>query len=248
MSKSISNSSSKDAALITGASTGIGAVYADRLNEARLTSETGGSVNALRADLNNKVADIKLNSFWRAVVISDDLPAPMNETIELSIDSKLELVETVVSLAKSASAKLGFDEDEAGRIELAAHEAVVNAIKHGNQYSADKQVDVRFLIEQDAMTIYVRDQGKGVDPTRLPDPLAPENLLKPSGRGILWMRTFMDEVEYSAHPDGGCVVRMKKYQRSSAKQPVDLGIIFEVGQRYRISETQYLDMGMSSHP
>src|SRR5215813_9558338 len=120
-----------------------------------------------------------------------------SSSIELSIDSKLELVETVVSLAKRVSAELGFDEDEAGRIELAAHEAVVNAIKHGNQYSADKQVEVRFLIEQDEMNIYVRDHGEGFDPTRLPDPLDPENLLKPSGRGILWMGAFMDEVEYS---------------------------------------------------
>src|SRR5215813_15084833 len=133
------------------------------------------------------VADNELNSFWREVVLSGNAPAPMNETIELSIDSKLELIETVESLAKSVSAKLGFDEDAAGWIELAVHEAIVNAIKHGNQLSAYKRVDVRFLLEQDAMTIYVRDRGAGFDPTRLPDPLDPENLLEPSGRGILWM-------------------------------------------------------------
>src|SRR5262245_51016034 len=120
MSMSTSNSSSKSDALITGASAGIGAVYADHLakrgydiipvarNEAQLTSETGQAVDAPRADLNNKVADNKLNSFWRAIVLSDDLPAPMNETIELSINSKLELVETVESLANSAGVKLGF--------------------------------------------------------------------------------------------------------------------------------------------
>jgi len=163
-------------------------------------------------------ADNKPNSFWRAVVLSDNAPAPMGETIELSIDSKLELVWTVESVANSASAKLGFDEDDAGWIELAVREAVVNAIKHGNHYLADKQVDVEFLVGQDAMTIYVRDRGEGVDLTRLPDPLDPENLLNPTGRGILWMRTFMDEVEYSAHPEGGCVVRMRKYKRSSKEQ------------------------------
>src|SRR5215475_3892686 len=103
----------------------------------------------------SSVADNKLNSFWREVVISGNAPAPMNETIELSIDSKLELVETVESLAKSASAKLGFDEADAGWIELAVREAVVNAIKHGNHYLDDKQVDVEFLVGQDAMTIYV---------------------------------------------------------------------------------------------
>jgi serine/threonine-protein kinase RsbW len=163
-------------------------------------------------------ADNKLNSFWRAVVLSDNAPAPMNVTVALSIDSKLELVGPVESLAKSVIAKMGFDEDDASWIELAVREAVVNAIKHGNHYLADKQVDVQFLVGQDAMTIHVRDCGEGFDPTRLPDPLDPENLLNPTGRGILWMRTFMDEVEYSAHLDGGCVVRMRKYKRSSKKQ------------------------------
>src|SRR5262245_6916167 len=168
------------------------------------------------------VDDSELNSFWREVVLSGNAPAPMNETIELSIDSKLEHVETVESLAKSASAKLGFDEADAGWIELAVREAVVNAIKHGNQYLADKQVNVQFLVGPDALISYVRDRGAGLDAARVLDPLEPENLLKPSGRGILWMRAFMDEVEYSAHPEGGCVVRMKKYQRSSTKPPAEM--------------------------
>jgi len=163
-------------------------------------------------------ADNKLNVFRRAVVLSDNAPAPTGEIIELSIDSKLELVGPVESLAKSVSAKMGFDEDDAGWIELAVREAVVNAIKHGNHYLADKRVDVQFLVGQGVMTIYVRDRGDGFDPTRLLDPLDPENLLNPTGRGILWMRTFMDEVEYSAHPEGGCVVRMRKDRRSSKKQ------------------------------
>ncbi len=166
-------------------------------------------------------ADNKLKSFWRAVVLSDNAPAPTGEIIELSIDSNLELVWTVESVANSASAKMGFDEDDAGWIELAVREAVVNAIKHGNQYLADKQVYVQFLVGPDALSIYVRDRGAGFDPASLLDPLEPENLLNPTGRGILWMRAFMDEVEYSAHPEGGCVVRMKKYQRSSGKPPVE---------------------------
>jgi len=167
-------------------------------------------------------ADNELNSFWREVALSGNAPTLMNETIELSIDSKLEHVETVESLAKSASAKLGFDEADAGWIELAVREAVVNAIKHGNQYLADKQVNVQFLVGPDALIIYVRDRGAGFDAACLLDPLEPENLLKPTGRGIFWMRAFMDEVEYSAHPDGGCVVRMKKYQRTASKPPVEI--------------------------
>src|SRR5262245_47666952 len=95
----------------------------------RSRSEEGGAIMDLQTIAD---ADNKPNSFWRAVVLSDNAPAPMGETIELSIDSKLELVWTVESVANSASAKLGFDEDDAGWIELAVREAVVNAIKKYN--------------------------------------------------------------------------------------------------------------------
>ena len=139
----------------------------------------------------------------------------MTETIELSIESKLEFVDMVGSVTKSMTAKLGFSEDDASWIELAVHEAVINAITHGNRNADDKQVDVKFVIEQDALTVYVRDRGEGFDPSRLPDPLDPNNLLNPNGRGIFYMRTFMDEVEYSIHPEGGSVVRLTKQKQSS---------------------------------
>jgi serine/threonine-protein kinase RsbW len=138
---------------------------------------------------------------------------PMTETIELSIDSKLEFVDLVASVTKSVTAKMGFEEDDASWIELAVHEAVINAIMHGNKSAADKQVDVRFVTEQDALTVYVRDYGEGFDPAVLPDPTNSDNLLNPTGRGIFYMRTFMDEVEHSLHPEGGSVVRMRKIKR-----------------------------------
>jgi serine/threonine-protein kinase RsbW len=137
----------------------------------------------------------------------------MTETIELSIDSKLEFVDLVSSVTKSVTEKIGFEEEDASWIELAVHEAVINAIMHGNKSSADKQVDVRFVTEQEAVTVYVRDYGEGFDPAQLPDPTNADNLLNPTGRGIFYMRTFMDEVEYSIHPQGGSVVRMRKGKR-----------------------------------
>ena len=139
----------------------------------------------------------------------------MTETIELSIDSKLEFVDMVGSVTKSMTAKLGFSEDDASWIELAVHEAVINAITHGNRSAADKQVDVKFVIEQNVLTVYVRDRGEGFDSSALPDPLDPNNLLNPNGRGIFYMRTFMDEVEYSIHPEGGSIVRLTKQKQSS---------------------------------
>ena len=138
---------------------------------------------------------------------------PMTETIELSIDSKLEFVDMVGAVTRNITSKIGFGEDDASWIELAVHEAVINAIAHGNKHSADKKVDVRFEVEEDALTVFIRDYGAGFDPSRLPDPTDESNLLNPSGRGIFYMRTFMDEVEHSIHPEGGSLVRMKKMKR-----------------------------------
>ncbi|PYP84589.1 MAG: ATP-binding protein [Blastocatellia bacterium AA13] len=139
----------------------------------------------------------------------------MSETIELSIESKYEFVDMVASISRDAAGRIGFDEDTSGWIELAVREALINAIKHGNKGDEGKPVDVRFVIEKEALSVYVRDRGEGFDHALLPDPLDPGNLLNPTGRGIFFMRTFMDEVEYLSHPEGGSVVRMYKGKHAS---------------------------------
>jgi serine/threonine-protein kinase RsbW len=96
---------------------------------------------------------------------------------------------------------------------VAVRESVINAIKHGNQNDHRKLVEVEFLSNlspEGALTIAVRDQGKGFDPENLADPLAPENVLKSSGRGIFLMRSFMDDVSLRRMPEGGMEVRMVK--------------------------------------
>jgi serine/threonine-protein kinase RsbW len=139
--------------------------------------------------------------------------ALLANTIEVSINSKFELVEEISSLTKSITEKIEFDEDTAGWIDLAVREAVINAIRHGNKGVENKKVDVKFVIEPDGLTIYVRDRGEGFDASKLPDPLDPNNLLNPNGRGIFFMRTFMDEVEHSLHPEGGSLVRLYKRRK-----------------------------------
>jgi serine/threonine-protein kinase RsbW len=135
---------------------------------------------------------------------------PMTETIELSIDSNLQFVDLVGAVTRDVTSRMGFGEDDASWIELSVHEGIINAITHGNKNSPEKQVDVKFEIDKDSLVIYVRDRGEGFDPDSLPDPLDPKNLLNPTGRGIFYMRTFMDHVEYSTHPDGGCMLRLTK--------------------------------------
>jgi serine/threonine-protein kinase RsbW len=93
---------------------------------------------------------------------------------------------------------------------MAVREAVTNAVVHGNQKDENKTVDVTLKSSPDAVEISVHDQGTGFNPETVPDPTAEENILKASGRGIFFMRSFMDEVDWLIRPGGGTTVRMLK--------------------------------------
>jgi len=114
----------------------------------------------------------------------------------LILPSALESVETVESKAEAFAQKAGFDEDTASQIAMLAREAAANAVLHGNKSDRAKQVHVTFTLSQDALSIRVADEGAGFDPDSVPDPLSPEGLLRPSGRGIFLMRAIMDEVHF----------------------------------------------------
>ena len=109
---------------------------------------------------------------------------------------------------------VGFDDDALHWISVAVRESVINAIKHGNQEIEDKLVTVEFtlapVVEPTQLTVRVLDQGEGFDPVEIADPLAPENLLKASGRGIFFMRNFMDDLRLQRAPGGGMEVVMVK--------------------------------------
>src|SRR5208337_4733444 len=127
----------------------------------------------------------------------------MNATrVSYTLESTLASVNKAEQAAGEAAAKSGFDEDECGRIAMAVREATVNAILHGNRYDPAKRVTVSFETTVGAFTAAVRDEGPGMDPATLPDPLAPENLLKQSGRGIFLIRTFMDKVRFRSLSPG----------------------------------------------
>lgn len=130
--------------------------------------------------------------------------------VELTIASQLEFIDLVTTVTDNITQMIGFDEETCYWINMAVRESVANAIEHGNKYDPQKAVDVRFTIGVDALRVTVRDYGEGFDPSTLPDPLDPNNLLNPAGRGILYMRTFMDQVNYSRHAGGGMQVSMTK--------------------------------------
>jgi serine/threonine-protein kinase RsbW len=131
-------------------------------------------------------------------------------TIALIIESKFSFTELVASVTDNITQLVGFAEEDAHWVGLAVRESVINAIKHGNKEDTNKLVDVKFTFCVEEIVIHIRDYGEGFDPNTIPDPLSPTNLLNPNGRGIFYMRTFMDEVHFSIHPEGGTIVKMRK--------------------------------------
>jgi serine/threonine-protein kinase RsbW len=109
------------------------------------------------------------------------------------------ILEKLAALLQGA----GFSPREVFAVRLALEEAVVNAIRHGNRDNPDLRAEIRFAITKGWFLAKVKDQGNGFDPRHVPDPLAPENLERPCGRGLLLMRSFMTWVRFN--PRGNCV-------------------------------------------
>ncbi len=129
---------------------------------------------------------------------------------ELTLPSRIESVEEAATKAEEFARKCGCGDEHVSAIDLAIRESVANAIKHGNQFDEEKSVDIRFVSSDDRVEILVSDHGTGFDPDEIPDPTDPANLLSASGRGILFIRTFMDTVEWSNASGGGTTVKMVK--------------------------------------
>ena len=129
---------------------------------------------------------------------------------ELTLPSRLESVEKAVGEADQFADRNDFGDDVKSAVDMAVREAVANAVKHGNKLDETKQVEITFENSDDGFEITVRDFGAGFTVEEVPDPTHPENLLKASGRGILFMRSFMDEVQWSNHAQGGMIVKMLK--------------------------------------
>jgi serine/threonine-protein kinase RsbW len=135
---------------------------------------------------------------------------PEEHRFHLAIGSRFENIELVQVVLNDSLERLGLDSDARHWVDIAVREAVANAIKHGNAQDPAKTVEVDAGVDGGELVIRIEDQGGGFDPGLLGDPLAPENLLKPNGRGIFYMRSFMDAVDYGPRPGGGTVVTLRK--------------------------------------
>ena len=143
------------------------------------------------------------------------LKAP--RSFELTIPSRLEEMEAVHELIAAAVREYDLKDELAHWIELTISESMINAIQHGNKADPAKKATLKISSTGDAIEIIVEDQGTGFKLDKIADPTDIANLLKPSGRGILIIRSFMDEVDLTQREGGGCRLRMVKKIRGNSQ-------------------------------
>ncbi|HYB53550.1 MAG TPA: ATP-binding protein [Thermoanaerobaculia bacterium] len=142
--------------------------------------------------------------------MSDPNPSAEAGPVRMSLSSRFENIEMAQHLCGKLLEGREVPEETKHWILMALREGLANAIKHGNAQNLAKRVHVEMRVEQDVLEIRIRDEGPGFDPERVSDPLAPENRLKTSGRGIFYMKTFMDDVRFGRHEDGGMEIVLTK--------------------------------------
>jgi len=161
----------------------------------RTTLTFGESTSTLPSSLLSEVDDRRGDSARNALADST------TSRVSFTLDSSLDSVNKVELTAEQVAQRAGFDEDTTTHVAMAVREAAVNAVLHGNAYDPSKHITASFETTSDSLIIRVSDQGPGLDPDTIPDPLAPENILRGSGRGIFLIRAFMDEVHFrQLHP------------------------------------------------
>jgi serine/threonine-protein kinase RsbW len=144
-----------------------------------------------------------------------------SNTVRIEFGSAFDMLDFVQIVSDHIGRVAGLDEDSLHWVSVAVRESVVNAIKHGNKNDETKRVIVEFtplpIDEPEELVIRVADEGEGFDPEHVADPLAPENILKSSGRGIFLIRSFMDDVQLQRGKERGMEVRMvKKVTRNAS--------------------------------
>ena len=157
-----------------------------------------------------------LNVLWRATkqreifLENEDLNPFTQRTIHIEIPSQLKFIKGISHNIIADAKLMGYDENELrDKIPVTVDEAVTNAIKHGNKFQEDKKVSIDATIDDEKIKIIIADEGSGFDVKSVPDPTDPMNFLKPSGRGILFMKIGMDDVRYN---EKGTIVTLIKYK------------------------------------
>jgi serine/threonine-protein kinase RsbW len=136
------------------------------------------------------------------------------QRIEVVMETLIESIALAEEVAMRVATVAGFGDDDQYKIGLAVHEGVMNAFQYGNQQRRERKIHVTFELYEDRLVIHVVDQGAGFRMEDVPDPREDENVLEDSGRGVLLMKAFMDEVEVQASAAGGAKLVMAKRRKS----------------------------------
>ncbi len=140
--------------------------------------------------------------------------------IDITLETALESVSLAEEMSQRVASAAGFGDEECHRIGMSVREGVINAFHYGNGERRDKKIQIAFELTPEKMVIHVLDEGRGFNLADVPDPLAEENLLKTSGRGIFLMRAFMDEFAVARGPQGGAeVIMAKRFPQTRSVSP-----------------------------
>jgi serine/threonine-protein kinase RsbW len=136
--------------------------------------------------------------------------APRSQRLDVTLETLIESVDLAENIAMRVAEATGFSDEDIHKIGMAVREGVINAYNYGNQQDPSKKIYISVEFEPEKMIVHVIDEGRGFDLHEVPDPLAEENLLRTSGRGIFLMRAFMDEFAVQRGPGGGTELVMAK--------------------------------------
>ncbi len=134
--------------------------------------------------------------------------------VEMQFSTSLAILDLIQPITNRICEQLGYDSDAQYWIWLATQEALNNAIEHGNKMDTNKKVQLKVTVDAGEFRITVKDEGDGFDLSKVPDPTKPENILKTSGRGLFYMKSFMDQVEYTTE-NGTTVTMIKRLQEQT---------------------------------
>jgi serine/threonine-protein kinase RsbW len=137
------------------------------------------------------------------------MPSQTQRT-DVVLESRLDSITLAESICVRVAELAGFDEDDCYRISVAVREGVINAFRWGNEEQSHKKIFMSFHVNDGKLIVRIADQGRGFDLADVPDPLAEENLMKTSGRGIFLMRAYMDEWDVGRSREGGAELVMAK--------------------------------------
>ncbi|MGH9496806.1 MAG: ATP-binding protein [Candidatus Sulfotelmatobacter sp.] len=135
---------------------------------------------------------------------------PESRRLDVTLDTRLESVDVAEHLVMRAAEEAGFSEDDVHKIGMAVREGVINAYNYGNCQDGEKKIQLTVELESGKMIVHVLDEGCGFDLEDVADPLAEENLLRTSGRGLFLMRAFMDDLAVHRRPRGGADLVLSK--------------------------------------